>query len=57
MKRIGFLMLSHPQARKSPIMPEVVKLLSDWGAKVQVIHPERQLYDLSRLRVEHDLYI
>jgi len=57
MKRIGFLMLSYPQAHKSPVMPEVVKLLSDWGAKVQVIHPERQLVDLSRLRVEHDLYI
>lgn len=57
MKRIGFLMISNPQARKSPIMPEVVRLLSDWGAKVQVIHPDRQLLDLSRLKVEHDLYI
>lgn len=57
MKRIGFLMLSHPQARKSPVMPEVVRLLGEWGAKVKVVHPERQLLDLSRLRVEHDLYI
>jgi len=57
MKRIGFLMISNPQARKSPIMPEVVRLLSDWGAKVQVIHPDRQLLELSRLKVEHDLYI
>ena len=57
MKRIGFIMLSHPQARNSPIMPEVVRLLTEWGTKVQVIHPERQLLDLSRLRVEQDLYI
>ncbi|HEY6195352.1 MAG TPA: ATP-grasp domain-containing protein [Candidatus Eisenbacteria bacterium] len=57
MKRIGFLMVSHPRSHKSPIMAEVVRLLSEWGAKVQVIHPERQLLDLSRLRVEHDLYI
>jgi len=56
-KRIGFIMLSHPQARNSPIMPEVVRLLTEWGTKVQVIHPERQLLDLSRLRVEQDLYI
>ena len=57
MKRIGFLMISSPHARKSPIMPEVVRLLSGWGAKVQVIHPDRQLLELSRLKVEHDLYI
>ena len=57
MKRIGFLMLSHPQARNSPIMPEVVRLLSEWGAKVQVVHPGRHMLDLSRLHVEHDLYI
>ena len=57
MRRIGFIMLSHPQARHSSIMPEVVRLLTEWGTKVQVIHPERQLLDLSRLRVEQDLYI
>jgi len=57
MKRIGFLMLSHPQARNSPIMPEVVRLLSEWGAKVQVVHPGRHMLELSRLHVEHDLYI
>ena len=57
MKRVGFIMLSHPQARHSPIMPDVVRLLTEWGTKVQVIHPERQLLDLSRLRVEQDLYI
>jgi ribosomal protein S6--L-glutamate ligase len=57
MKRIGVIMLSQPQARISPIMPEVVRLLTEWGAKVSVVHPERHLLELSRLRVEHDLYI
>jgi len=57
MKRIAFLMLSHPQTRLSPIMPEVARLLSQWGAKVQVIHPERHLLDLSRFPIEYDLYI
>jgi len=56
-KRIGFIMLSQPQARGSPIMPAVVKLLGEWGAKVEVLHPERQLLDLSRLRVDQDLYV
>ena len=55
--RIGFLMLSHPQTRKSPVMPEVVRLLTEWGAEVQIIQPESHLLDLSRLRVEHDLYV
>ena len=32
MKRIGFLVLSHPASRKSPLMSEVVRLLSEWGA-------------------------
>jgi ribosomal protein S6--L-glutamate ligase len=57
MMRIGFLMLSYPETRKSPIMPEVVRLLSEWGATVEVIHPDEQLLDLSALRVANDLYI
>jgi len=56
-KRIGVIMVSQPQARISPIMPEVVRLLTEWGARLQVIHPERHLLDLTRLRVEHDLYV
>jgi ribosomal protein S6--L-glutamate ligase len=38
-------------------MPEVVRLLSEYGAQTDVIYPEEQLVDLSRVRVEHDLYI
>jgi len=55
--RIGFLMLRYPPTRMSNILPEVVRLLSEWGAKVDVIYPEEQLVDLSKVRVEHDLYI
>jgi ribosomal protein S6--L-glutamate ligase len=55
--RIGMLMVKHPQARKSPIMPQVIELLRDRGATVEVLHPDETLADLSRLRVEHDLYV
>ena len=55
--RIGFLMLRYPPTRMSNILPEVVRLLSEWGAKVDVIYPEEQLVDLSQVRVEHDLCI
>src|SRR2546422_11404248 len=50
-------MLRYPPTRMSNILPEVVRLLSEWGAKVDVIYPEEQLVDLSKVRVEHDLYI
>jgi ribosomal protein S6--L-glutamate ligase len=43
--------------RVSPIMPEVARLLSEWGAAVETIHPEERLTDLSTVRVEHDLYV
>ena len=55
--RIGFLMLRHPPTRTSPIMPEVVRLLSEYGATVDVIYPEEHLLDLAQVRVTHDLYI
>lgn len=55
--RIGFLMLRHPPTRTSPIMPEVVRLLSEYGAQVDIIYPQEQLVDLAKVRVEHDLYI
>jgi ribosomal protein S6--L-glutamate ligase len=55
--RIAFLMFRHPRNRMSPILPDVVRLLGDWGVDVELIYPEGQLNDLSRLRVEHDLYV
>lgn len=55
--KIGIIMLRHPPTRISPVMPEVVRLLSDWGAVVEMIYPEEQLTELGELRVAHDLYI
>jgi ribosomal protein S6--L-glutamate ligase len=50
-------MVRHPPTRKTPIMPETVRLLSERGAMVDVIYPEEQPADLSETRPEHDLYI
>lgn len=55
--KIGIIMLRHPPTRISPVMPEVVRLLSDWGALVEMIYPEEQLTELGEVRVAHDLYI
>jgi ribosomal protein S6--L-glutamate ligase len=55
--KIGMLMLHHPPTRKSPIMPEVVRLLVDWGVTVEVIYPEERVTDLATVKVEHDLYV
>lgn len=55
--KIGILMLRHPPTRISPVMPEVLQLLGDWGCTVEVIYPEEQVSSLSQVRVEHDLYI
>jgi ribosomal protein S6--L-glutamate ligase len=55
--RIGWIAMRYSSPGVSPIMPEVVRLLSEWGAEVDTIHPEDALTDLSRLRVEHDLYV
>jgi ribosomal protein S6--L-glutamate ligase len=55
--KIAFLMFRHPPTRRSPIMPEVVRLLTEWGEKVEVIYPEERMIDVSRVGVEHDLYV
>jgi ribosomal protein S6--L-glutamate ligase len=55
--RIAILMFRYPPTRISPIMPEVIRLLTEWGEKVDVMYPEEQLIDISRVRVEHDLYV
>lgn len=41
----------------NPTMEQLVQLLTDRGAHVQLIFPEKQLTDLAQLRVEHDLYL
>src|SRR2546427_2956465 len=54
--RVGFL-LPHYSRRSRSYMPTVVRALADAGVVVEVIHPVEQAVDLSRVRVEHDLYV
>lgn len=51
------IMVRHPETRSSPVMPEVARLLTEWGADVEVIYPDDRVTDVSRVRVERDLYV
>jgi len=53
--RIGFLLPQYSRHSKS-YMPFVLQALADTGAVVDVVHPV-ELADLSKVRVEHDLYV
>jgi ribosomal protein S6--L-glutamate ligase len=55
--RIGMVMTRHPRSKVSPIMPEVVELLDEWGAEVETLCPEEELTALADVRAEHDLYV
>jgi ribosomal protein S6--L-glutamate ligase len=55
--RIGMLMVRHPHSKVSPIMPEVVELLGEWGAEVDSLCLEEEVTRLSDVRVKHDLYV
>ena len=55
--RIAFLMRRHPPTRLSPIMPQVVSLLTEWGAEVDQLYPDDGYVDLGRVRAQHDLYV
>jgi ribosomal protein S6--L-glutamate ligase len=55
--RIAFLLTRHPPDRVSPIIPGAIELLRQWKAHVSVIYPEETLIDLSRVHVDHDLYV
>src|SRR2546430_9657137 len=54
--RIGFLLPHYSQKSRS-FMPDVVRILAACGAVVEVIHPPDGMLDVSRVRVEHDLYV
>jgi ribosomal protein S6--L-glutamate ligase len=41
----------------NPTMEEMIQLVAARGVVVDVIYPERQLTNLARLRVDHDLYL
>ena len=55
--RIAFLLVRHPPRRRSPIFPEVMRLLAERGADVRVIYPDEQATELRSLTVEDDLYV
>lgn len=55
--RIAFLMMRHPATHQNPVTREMLRLLSDMGADVEVIHPEEGVLDLGRIRPRHDLYV
>jgi len=54
---VAFILKRHPPTRHSPIMPEVVRLLGEWGVEVELIYPEERLTELSALLPRHDLYV
>jgi ribosomal protein S6--L-glutamate ligase len=55
--RIGVLMTRHPSRKASPIMPEVIGLLGEWGADVEQLYPEEMATRIADVGVEHDLYV
>src|SRR2546421_1836584 len=54
--RIGFL-LPHYSCHSRSFMPIVVRMLAESGAVVDVIHPLNEMRDLSKVSIEHDLYV
>lgn len=54
--RIGFLLPHYSQKSRS-FMPAVVRKVAEFGAIVSVTHPVDGMVDLSKVRVDHDLYV
>ena len=54
--KLGFIVTRHPPSRVSPIVPEVVRLLREWGVDVDLIYPEERLSDVGA-SAELDLYV
>ena len=54
--RIGFL-LPHYSHKSKSFMPGVVRMLGESGAVADIVHPVDRIVDLSKVRVEHDLYV
>lgn len=52
--RIAFILVRRPPGS---IFPEVIQLLARRGIEIDVIYPDEQPTDLTRLRVKHDLYV
>src|SRR5438105_13230189 len=54
--RIGVLMRRQSAASATPMTDAIAQLAAS-GATVELLHPNEQPIDLSRVRVEHDLYV
>jgi len=54
--RIGVIMRRQPRASATP-MTEAIAQLAAGGATVELLHPSERPFDLSRVRVAHDLYV
>src|SRR5438093_2242947 len=54
--RIGFLVPSYSPQSTSHLQT-VMSALSDSGVACDVIHPVKQMLELSDVRIEHDLYV
>jgi ribosomal protein S6--L-glutamate ligase len=52
--KIAFILVRRPPGS---IFPEVMRLLARRGIEVSVIYADEQPIDLTRLRLEHDLYV
>jgi ribosomal protein S6--L-glutamate ligase len=55
--KIGIIAMRQESGPKSLVMPSVIELLRQWGAQVDVIHPDEQSVRLHALEVAHDLYV
>jgi ribosomal protein S6--L-glutamate ligase len=55
--KIGLITFRHEVTKKSPILPELVSLLAEWGAMVEMIYPEERTTELSTMDAGHDLYV
>jgi glutathione synthase/RimK-type ligase-like ATP-grasp enzyme len=54
--RIGFLVASNfPQSTSH--LPAVMRVLSDSGVAVDIVHPLQHMLQLSDVKVDHDLYL
>ncbi|HBB67792.1 MAG: hypothetical protein A2X28_03680 [Elusimicrobia bacterium GWA2_56_46] len=55
--KIGMIMPRASADRKSLVMPEVARLLGEYGVELEIICPEERLNHLCLIRPTHDLYV
>jgi ribosomal protein S6--L-glutamate ligase len=54
---VGFIMVRHPPARRSPVVPDVLRRLAAGGLEPEPIWPDEELIELAAVRPRHDLYV